>query len=98
MVAGANSCNGTLVLGCNWHNWSTQFFQPPDVRFEGSKEGWFEIIVQSVFPGGFLDDGCNIPIMDMANVRKQVVLNLEVKPTNIPVEEEVVSGKIRSRM
>ena len=54
-------------------------------------EGWLEMIRQPELDGGTLNDVGYLPIMNMADVREQVMFYLKVQAAHKPIDERIVA-------
>jgi hypothetical protein len=67
------------------------------MRYNARGERFMDAILYLKLPAGFLDDPGNWGIVDVADPREQVMLDLEVQPPSQPGNHSVISGEIHCR-
>ena len=68
--------------------------QPANVRADGAAQGVVRTVADSMRPAGRFDDGRDRRVVDVADLGKQVVLDLEVEPSQVPREEAVLACEV----
>lgn len=74
-----------------------QFVQHFEVAAYGIEERLMLVVRNVVFLRRCLDDGSNVPIMNVAYMREQMVLHLVVKPAYEPREKAAAVGEVGGR-
>src|SRR5713226_3196744 len=67
--------------------------QPGEVCRERAAKRGLAAVAHAVRSAGFLDDGRQRRIVQVADPRKEVVLDLEVEPAEVPPEQRIRARK-----
>jgi hypothetical protein len=84
-----------LSRQCGFHSKVSQVFE---VSHDGASHRFEFMVWQVAFGGGLLDDIGNFSVMDMADVREQMVLDLMVQSAGKPVDDFVFRRKVGRRI
>src|SRR5215475_14984061 len=83
--------------GGRWHTPTFQGLQPAIVAHKSCPDRGVTHIGDSKFVTRLPDNRADGRIMDVTNGREQIMLNLEVQPSQIPAGKRIRRGKIRCR-
>ena len=64
------------------------------MRYQRIAKRRFQVVRKTVLLRGALHDWRNIAVMHMANMRKQVVFDLEIQTAQAPVQKPVVAREV----
>ena len=73
-----------------------QLFQYAHVTDQGAEKCARASIRQTEFSSGFFHKACNFSVVNMADIREQMVLNLEIESPDVPGKPAAVISKIWS--
>ena len=78
-------------------DWPAHPPQPAEMGNETRAEGLVGRVLHSEFPAGLFDQRRKGRVMDMADAREEVVLDLEIQPADVPREQSIAAGEIDGR-
>lgn len=81
-------------LGKTFRWWSTQIFKLPRVAAERVYKCAVSVIRQIKFMRCFAHNGCNVSVVHVADIRKQMMLDLKVESAYTPRKPPAFVSKI----
>ena len=80
-----------------WRFGSTHLPQPASVRRQRAEERCVGFVPNAMVGTGLLNDSGNARIVHVADLRKEMMLDLKIEPAQVPREKAAFLGEVHAR-